>query len=212
MRTVEPHCDVIRNVIIHRIMSTVVARSTLRSIARASSRNVEIRARRPMSSFRRASTRASAVEVNPSTKWEFRLLYDGGCPLCVREVEFLRAKDEGRGKLSLVDCASEGYDAKENAGIDYETAMATIHGLTPDGTVYTGVEVFKRAYDAVGIGYVYAFTKVPALLRAANAVYDVWAKYRLNVTGRGSLEEHLRARQAVLDGKACGVQSGACEE
>jgi len=130
----------------------------------------------------------------------------------VREVEFLRAKDAGKGKLSLVDIAADDYDPSDNAGIDYETAMATIHGLDADKKVYTGVEVFQRAYDAVGIGYVYAFTRVPALLKAANAVYDVWAKYRLNVTNRGSLAEHLAAREQRLMGKACGVDKEACEE
>ena len=83
----------------------------------------------------------------------------------MREVEFLRAKDAGKGKLSLVDIAADDYDASDNAGIDYETAMATIHGLDADKKVYTGVEVFQRAYDAVGIGYVYAFTRVPAPAR-----------------------------------------------
>ena len=53
----------------------------------------------------------------------------------------------------------------------------------------------------------YAFTKVPFLLNAANKVYDVWAKYRLNVTSRGSLAEHLAARKARMDGKNC----DACE-
>jgi len=49
-------------------------------------------------------------------------------------------------------------------------------------------------------------------LKAANAIYDVWAKYRLNVTARGSLEEHLKARAAVLDGKACGIDAKECVE
>jgi predicted DCC family thiol-disulfide oxidoreductase YuxK len=160
----------------------------------------------------RAASVSSSTSASASPSWKFRLLYDGACPLCVREVEFLRAKDAGKGKLSLVDIAADDYDASDNAGIDYETAMATIHGLDADKKVYTGVEVFERAYDAVGIGYVYAFTRVPALLKAANAVYDVWAKYRLNVTNRGSLAEHLAAREQRLSGKTCGVDKEACEE
>ena len=154
------------------------------------------RAFRPGSMVVRAGAGSSAA--TPS--WEFRLLFDGACPLCVKEVNFLRAKDAGRGRLSLVDLASDDYDPKENAGIDYETGMKTIHGIDSTGGVFTGVEVFQKAYDAVGIGYIYAFTKIPALLKAANAIYDVWAKYRLNVTARGSLEEHLKARAAVWMG------------
>ncbi|MEY2978930.1 MAG: hypothetical protein RLZZ435_3069, partial [Cyanobacteriota bacterium] len=29
--------------------------------------------------------------------WEITLLYDGECPLCLREVRFLEAQDRGRG-------------------------------------------------------------------------------------------------------------------
>ena len=29
--------------------------------------------------------------------WEIKLLYDGECPLCVREVNFLQKRDGGRG-------------------------------------------------------------------------------------------------------------------
>ena len=36
-------------------------------------------------------------------------MFDGDCPLCVKEVDFLRAKDGGKGKLDLVDIAAEDY-------------------------------------------------------------------------------------------------------
>ena len=38
--------------------------------------------------------------------------------------------------------------------MDFETAMATIHGITPEGDVITGIKVFERAYAAVGLGRV----------------------------------------------------------
>jgi len=72
-------------------------------------------------------------------------------------------------------------------------AMETIHGITAAGEVITGIEVFEKAYKAVGLGWVYGFTRVPALLRAANTVYDFWARYRLRVTGRPGLKEVLEA-------------------
>ena len=186
----------------------------LRAVARvAASRTAATRARASRASFVRASSVSSSPTSSSSTEdapsWEFRVLYDGACPLCVREIEMLRARDT-RSALSLVDVADDAYSPSENAGIEYETAMATIHGLTPDQRVITGVEVFERAYAAVGMGWVYAFTRVPALLNAANAVYDVWARYRLEVTGRGSLAEHLKARKARADGETCEVGK-ACE-
>ena len=136
--------------------------------------------------------------------WDVRVLYDGDCPLCVREVDFLRRKDAGRGKLDLVDIASARYDPSANRGIEFATAMSTIHGIEPNGDVITGVEVFERAYAAVGLGWVYAFAKVPALLAAANKAYDFWAERRMEVTGRGSLAEVLELRQRRLEAEEAG--------
>ena len=128
-----------------------------------------------------------------------RVLYDGDCPLCVREVDFLRRKDAGRGKLDLVDIASARYDPSANRGIEFATAMSTIHVIEPNGDVITGVEVFERAYAAVGLYGVYAFARVPALLAAANKAYDFWAERRMEVTGRGSLAEVLELRRRRLE-------------
>lgn len=73
--------------------------------------------------------------------------------------------------------------------------MRTIHAILPDGRILTGVEVFRRLYEAVGLGWVYAVTKNESVLKAANAVYDVWAKYRSvlvpGVGGGAAAPNHL---------------------
>lgn len=54
------------------------------------------------------------------------------------------------------------YDASDpaNGGISYATGMASMHGVTPDGKVITGVPVFRQAYEEVGLGWLFAITKV----------------------------------------------------
>jgi hypothetical protein len=47
-------------------------------------------------------------------------------------------------------------------------AMDRIHAILPDGTVVTDVEVFRRLYEAVGLGWVYAVTKYEPAMKAAN--------------------------------------------
>lgn len=134
-------------------------------------------------------------------EWDIRMLYDGDCPLCMKEVNFLRRKDSGSGRIDFVDIAAPDYDAGRNAGIDFETAMGEIHAILPDGSIVTKVEVFRRLYDAVGLGWLYAFTKNPTVGRAADAVYDVWARYRLPLTGRPDFAEVLESRRR--EGKSC---------
>ena len=81
-----------------------------------------------------SSSSGSGSWDSSKISWDVRVLYDGDCPLCVREVDFLRGKDGGAGRLDLVDIASDEYDPDANAGIPFETAMSTIHGIKPPGT------------------------------------------------------------------------------
>ena len=67
------------------------------------------------------------------------MLYDGDCPLCMKEVDFLRRRDAGRGAIDFVDVAAAEYSAERNAGIDFETAMGEIHAILPDGAIVTKV-------------------------------------------------------------------------
>ena len=131
--------------------------------------------------------------------WEIKLLYDGECPLCLREVNFLQKRDAGRGKVAFVDIAADDYNPEENAGIDFETAMGRIHGILPDGTVIKNVEVFRRVYEALGMGWVYAITKLPVLGGLANFIYGIWADLRLRLTGRPDLDTVIKERQEKLD-------------
>ncbi len=129
------------------------------------------------------------TSFNNSTQpnYQIKLLYDGECPLCLREVNFLRQKDAGQGKVKFVDIASEDYSPEDNQGIDYETAMATIHAILPDGKVIKNVEVFRRVYEILGMGWVYAITKIPVIGFIADKIYGIWAKFRLQLTGRDDL-------------------------
>ena len=45
-----------------------------------------------------------------SDTMEIRVLYDGECPLCVREIRFLERRDGGRLRLEFEDIASPSFD------------------------------------------------------------------------------------------------------
>jgi predicted DCC family thiol-disulfide oxidoreductase YuxK len=140
------------------------------------------------------SPQTNAKETNAKT-WKIKLLYDGACPLCVREVNFLKSKDGDRGLINFVDIAADDYEPADNAGIDFETAMGRIHALLPDGAIVQNVEVFRQTYDILGIGWIYAITKIPVFGRLADLLYGVWADYRLLLTGRGNLKTIVAKRQ-----------------
>ncbi|GMH39947.1 hypothetical protein BSKO_07851 [Bryopsis sp. KO-2023] len=145
----------------------------------------------------------SPVGAEPGT-WMIRLLFDGDCPLCMREVDMLKNRDAGVGNIDFVDISSPDYRAEDNAGVTYEEAMGHIHGILPDGSVVTNIEVFRRCYEAVGLGWVYAVTKYEPIRKAADAVYGVWANYRLPLTGRPDLSMVLEKRRDQIDEVGCG--------
>lgn len=114
----------------------------------------------------------------------FRILIDGGCPLCKREGDLLMRLDKGRGGLALEDIAAPGFDPSRY-GMTMDDVMARIHGVLPDGRVITGMEVFRRAYSAVGWGWLLKPTAWPILRPIADRFYEWFARNRLRLTGRG---------------------------
>ncbi len=132
-------------------------------------------------------------------------MYDGECPLCVREVNFLTKKDRGRGIVNFVDIADINYNPQDHGYVDFATAMGRIHAVLPDGSVIKNVEVFRRVYEELGMGWVYAITKIPIIGAIADWIYGIWADWRLKLTGRPDLEAVIVARQ-----KKVNFNSGRC--
>lgn len=130
------------------------------------------------------------------------ILYDGGCPLCRREVTFLERRDHRRHAnqttLAFVDIDRPDYDPQAHQGITYREAMGRIHGVEANGTVLQDLAVFRRAYELVGLGWLYAPTRWPVVGPLAEGAYGLWARLRLAITGRPSL------------GQLCAEREGSC--
>jgi predicted DCC family thiol-disulfide oxidoreductase YuxK len=141
------------------------------------------------------STVLPASTASSAPTWKIKLLYDGECPLCLREVNFLRKRNAGRGLVAFVDIAAPDYSPAANGNVDFATAMGRIHAVLADGTVIKNVEVFRQVYEALGMGWIYAPTKLPVVGGVVDAVYKLWADWRLKLTGRPALATILAQRQ-----------------
>ena len=116
--------------------------------------------------------------------YEIEVFFDGGCPLCTREIALLKKWDRNR-NIRFTDIDDSSFQA-EKLGITYGALMAEIHGRLPDGTWITGVEVFRRLYSAVGLGPLVALTRLPGISWGLNLGYRLFARNRLKWTGRCS--------------------------
>lgn len=86
------------------------------------------------------------------------LLYDGACAICRFEVASLEQRDRLH-RLRFVDIAAPGFDAgrwgRRNGFARFPSAAeldARIHAVTAGHDILIGVDVFRHAWRAVGLG------------------------------------------------------------
>ena len=108
------------------------------------------------------------------TEMPIELFYDGACPICSREVAFLRQKDVEQ-RLRFTDIADPGFVASDRP---YEALMARIHARLPDGTYVEGVEVFRHVYAALGYHRCVAISRWPGIRGILDIAYRVFARIR----------------------------------
>lgn len=139
---------------------------------------------------------------------DLNIIYDSKCNVCKLEIDFLRRRDErlhgtqGR-RLRFTDL--EGVDDDNNnngcyyndkdpanGGIDYATGMKAMHAVTSHGRVLQGVPAFLRAYQAVGLGWLFTLFRYKPVAWLADRLYDVFAKVRTRLTRGATVDELVR--------------------
>ncbi|MBE9146628.1 thiol-disulfide oxidoreductase DCC family protein [Planktothrix mougeotii] len=76
--------------------------------------------------------------------------------------------------------------------------MGVVYGLLPDGTIIQNLEVFYQIYQLLGLGWIYAPTRWPLIGPIMNTLYEIWADWRLKLTGRPNLATLVKQRQDSL--------------
>lgn len=71
---------------------------------------------------------------------ELKTFFDGGCPLCNREIAHYRSIDR-EGRIRWVDITQE-KEALADAGLDLPSAMRRLHVQELDGRLLSGVDAF----------------------------------------------------------------------
>ncbi|HVJ86881.1 MAG TPA: DUF393 domain-containing protein [Caulifigura sp.] len=117
-----------------------------------------------------------------TSDFDIEVFYDGGCPLCRREIQLLRRFDR-HGRIRFTDLESEAFDPAA-VGKTMDELMAEIHGRLPDGRLVTGLEVFRRLYSAVGLRWLMPVTRLPGISHLLDLGYRLFTRRRLKLTGR----------------------------
>lgn len=116
--------------------------------------------------------------------WDIEVFYDGKCPLCTREIKFLKQRDKQK-RIRFTDIEAADFSA-ERYGKTKAQFLETIHGRLPDGQFITGIEVFGRLYRAIGWSIPSIVIGLPLIRNLLQGAYAVFARHRLKLTGRCS--------------------------
>jgi predicted DCC family thiol-disulfide oxidoreductase YuxK len=113
------------------------------------------------------------------TSPDFTLFYDGLCPLCTKEVAWLKRWNR-HSRLGLQDIHATDFDPHAY-GKTHGELMAEIHGVDAEGHVIKGMAAFRATYRAVGLGWLLAPTGWPVLKPLFDHIYVLFAKHRIRL-------------------------------
>jgi predicted DCC family thiol-disulfide oxidoreductase YuxK len=128
----------------------------------------------------------------------FRLLYDGQCPFCRREAEWL-ARRGRKGRMELVDISDPQFEPGR-FGVTREEVHAVLHGILPDGRMVRRIEALQEAYRAAGLGWLAAPLSWPGIHWLADKFYGLFARHRVRLGrlfGRAA-DRHVAEALAVV--------------
>lgn len=135
------------------------------------------------------------------------VLYEEACPLCKLEMDNLKVRDSKR-LLYFVDVSAADFDAT-TYGIPLQDLLTAIHAVKADGSIVKGVEVFRLAYGAVGLGWLTRPTGWPVLKPLFDRAYMHLARNRHRISRHLAwLLFGLAAKRAEKRSRAC--QAGRC--
>ncbi len=105
------------------------------------------------------------------------VFYDGGCPICRREIDHYRRIDRDDA-VAWRDIVADP-DALDGTGIEWQTAMDRFHILDAHGQVHSGAEAFLLVWEHLPgwrwLGRVVRSLRLTGLLERA---YVFWARRR----------------------------------
>ena len=116
----------------------------------------------------------------------YRLLYDGACPVCRREILWLSRRRPDA--IEPVDTSAPGFYAAD-FGLETQRVDAALYGIRPDGGVTVGMDSIREAYRLGGLGWMVAWTGWWPARPVFDALYRGFARNRMRMgrlLGRGN--------------------------
>ena len=113
--------------------------------------------------------------ISPSP--DLTVFYDGSCPLCRREIEVYRRRDNTK-SICWADvsvCSPEILPA----GLVRHDALARFHVLRADGALFTGASAFAELWaHTPGFRWLGWLARLPVIRWVLSHAYDIFLDWR----------------------------------
>ncbi len=124
-----------------------------------------------------SNTYPGSIEKNSTGP--LSIFYDSKCPLCVAEMEALRAKDT-LGQILAEDIHDPGF-GERHPDIELSAAMKALHGKS-DGRLLVGLDVSKEAWHRVAPksfnSRLLTLARRPLFRKLSDTLYTMFARHR----------------------------------
>ncbi|XP_071818239.1 uncharacterized protein [Apostichopus japonicus] len=136
-----------------------------------------------------AGTRLSSTAAESRTK----VLYDGDCPICQKEMAIVKYLNKKKGTLDLIDINKADFNPSEYGDFSQKELTDVFHVVDSNKQVYKGLHAMHKMYSDVGFGWTTTYLLWPGLHPIFNRMYMWFAKNRLRWTNRADLKTNLKA-------------------
>ncbi|MCL5049380.1 MAG: DUF393 domain-containing protein [Firmicutes bacterium] len=111
---------------------------------------------------------------------QLTIFYDGGCPLCVREMRHLKRLDQ-RQQMAFEDINAENFNQRF-PHVSFSRANQILHGMNGEGEMLYGLDVTHAAWSLVGRGWLTAPLRWPLIRWFADKAYLFFARNRNGIS------------------------------
>ena len=121
--------------------------------------------------------------------------YDGACPVCIREIDFMRSR-RGGDEITFSDISDPNTPVPE--GLDRERALARFHVRTSDGTLHDGAAGFAAMWNELpALRPLARVARLPGVLPVLERLYRGFLRIRPALQRIVGAYDKRRARTAA---------------